>query len=147
MLCSYLLLPLLGVVHAALQVLQQVVHLLDLRLSVSHTLHHVLQLHHTLICFFLKSVKTKPYPASNLISKQQLLETTSVCFSTHDGVLDVLDVLPHLLHLTLQLLWRLHNLRLQFADVFLQVADVHLHLGLTHTSKQHTHHVKESNFL
>lgn len=59
-LCSYLLLPLLGVVHAALQVLQQVVHLLDLSLSVSHILHHVLQLHHTPICVFLKPVPSGP---------------------------------------------------------------------------------------
>lgn len=49
---------------------------------------------------------------------------------TYNGDLDVLDFLPHLLHLTLQLLWRLHNLRLEFADVLLQAADVHLHLSL-----------------
>lgn len=57
--CSYLLLSLLGVVHAALQVLQQVGHLLDLSLSMSHILHHVLQLHHTLIRIFLKSEPSK----------------------------------------------------------------------------------------
>lgn len=55
-----------------------------------------------------------------------------VLFSTHSGVLNVLDVLPHLLHLTLQLLRRLHNLRLEFSDVFFEVGDVHLHLGLSH---------------
>lgn len=71
------------------------------------------------------------YPSSNSSFGR------SLCFSTHDGGLDVLDVLPHLLHLTLELLWRLHNLRLEFADVFLQVADIHLQLGLKHTSKQH----------
>lgn len=54
--CSYLLLPLLGVVHTALQVLQQVEHLLDLSLGVSHILHHALQLHHTPIRPFLESV-------------------------------------------------------------------------------------------
>lgn len=146
---SYLLLLLLRVVHAALQVLQLVVHLLDLRLSVSDTLHHVLQLHHTLICFFLKLVRSKtllfsgmPWTGSrhqsNTVTKQQLSEGGPLpAFLTHNGALDVLDVLPHLLHLTLQLLWRLHDLRLQFADVFLQVADVHLHLGLTQTSREH----------
>lgn len=57
--CSYLLLSLLGVVHAALQVLQQVGHLLDLSLSMRHILHHVLQFHHTLIRVFLKSEPSK----------------------------------------------------------------------------------------
>lgn len=49
---------------------------------------------------------------------------------THNGHLGGLDVLPHLLQLALQLVWRFHNLRLELADVLLQVADVHLHLGL-----------------
>ena len=56
-----LLQALVRVVHAALQVLQQVVHLLDLCLRVSHTLHHVLQLHHTLICVFLKTNAIKSH--------------------------------------------------------------------------------------
>lgn len=51
---SNLVLPLFGTVEAALQVLQQVEHLLDLGLSVSHVLHHVLQLHHAAIRFFLE---------------------------------------------------------------------------------------------
>lgn len=68
---------------------------------------------------------------SNMIFKQQ-----PNLWSTYNGILDVLDIFPHLLHLTLQLLWRLHNLRLEFADVLLQVAEVHLHLSLTQTSCQ-----------
>lgn len=62
------------------------------------------------------------------ICMEAFLEKGSI--STYDGKLDVLDILPHLLHLTLQLLWRLHNLRLEFANVLLQGADVHLHLSL-----------------
>lgn len=64
---SHLLLPLLGAVHAALEVLQQAEHLLDLSLGVSHDLDHVLQLHHTLIRFFLKS-KTPVIYVWNLFS-------------------------------------------------------------------------------
>lgn len=62
------------------------------------------------------------------ICMEPSLEKGSI--STYNGDLDILDSLPHLLHLTLQLLWRLHNLRLEFADVLLQGADVHLHLSL-----------------
>lgn len=123
---SHLLLPLLAVAHADLQILQQVVHLLDLSLSVSHTLHHVLQLHHALIGFFLKSGEMKNTVVCT--SVEPFLEKSFI--RTYDGDLDMLDFLPHLLHLTLQLLWRLHNLRLEFADVLLQAADVHLHLSL-----------------
>lgn len=125
-LCSHLLLTLLVAAHADLQILQQVVHLLDLSLSVSHALHHVLQLHHTLIGFFLKSGEMKNMDVR--ICMETFLEKGSI--STYNGDLDILDNLPHLLHLTLQLLWRLHNLRLEFADVLLQAADVHLHLSL-----------------
>lgn len=92
----------------------------------SHALHHVLQLHHTLIGFFLRSEKTK-----NLVIRicvEPSLEKSSI--STYNGDLDSLDSLSHLLHLTLQLLRRLHNLRLEFADVLLQAADVHLQLSL-----------------
>lgn len=74
---SYLLLSLLGVVHAALQVLQQVEHLLDLSLRVSLTLHHVLQLHHTLVRLFLQSAPLK----TNVLNKCQLsIISTRMCF-------------------------------------------------------------------
>lgn len=49
----YLFMQLLGFVHAALQIQQQAVHLLDLRLKVPNVLHPALQLHHALIDLFL----------------------------------------------------------------------------------------------
>ena len=49
---------------------------------------------------------------------------------THDGGLDDAQVLPHLLHLVLQLLGRLHDLGPQPHDVLLQGADLHLGAGL-----------------
>lgn len=132
---SHLLLPLLGAVHAALQVLQQAEHLLDLSLGVGHNLDHVLQLHHTLIRFFLKSKNLSflygTFSPSGKISPRMF---------TYNGVLDILDILPHLLHLTLQLFWRLHNLALEFADVLLQGADVDFHLSLRRTMSARRQH-------